>query len=58
MGAVGLEALLAADQPHDGALGDMAGALGPLVVSISVLGVVLAFFGRRVARGQVLTADA
>jgi PiT family inorganic phosphate transporter len=34
------------------------GALGPLVVSISVLGVVLAFFGRRVARGQVLTADA
>ena len=34
------------------------GALGPLVVSVSILGVVLAFFGRRVARGQVLTADA
>jgi len=34
------------------------GALGPLVVSLSILGVVLAFFGRRVARGQVLTADA
>jgi inorganic phosphate transporter, PiT family len=34
-----------------------AGALGPLVVSISILGVVLAFLGRRVARGQVLTAD-
>jgi inorganic phosphate transporter, PiT family len=33
------------------------GALGPLVVSISILGVVLAFLGRRVARGQVLTAD-
>ena len=27
------------------------GALGPLVVSLSILGVVLAFFGRRVARG-------
>jgi PiT family inorganic phosphate transporter len=34
------------------------GALGPLVVALSILGVVLAFFGRRVARGQVLTADA
>jgi PiT family inorganic phosphate transporter len=34
------------------------GALGPLVVSLSILGVGLAFFGRRVARGQVLTADA
>jgi PiT family inorganic phosphate transporter len=34
------------------------GALGPLVVSVSILGVVLAFLGRRVARGQVLTADA
>ena len=34
------------------------GALGPLVVSVSILGAVLAFFGRRVARGQVLTADA
>jgi PiT family inorganic phosphate transporter len=34
------------------------GALGPVVVSLSILGVVLAFFGRRVARGQVLTADA
>ena len=34
------------------------GALGPLVVSLSILGVVLAFFGKRVARGQVLTADA
>jgi PiT family inorganic phosphate transporter len=34
------------------------GALGPLVVSLSILSVVLAFFGRRVARGQVLTADA
>jgi len=34
------------------------GALGPLVVSISILGLVLAFLGRRVARGQVLTADA
>ncbi len=33
-------------------------ALGPLVVSLSILGVILAFFGRRVARGQVLTADA
>ena len=33
------------------------GALGPLVVSISILGVVLAFLGRRMARGQVLTAD-
>jgi inorganic phosphate transporter, PiT family len=33
------------------------GALGPLVVSVSILGVVLAFLGRRVARGQVLTAD-
>ena len=31
---------------------------GPLVVSLSILGVVLAFLGRRVARGQVLTADA
>jgi PiT family inorganic phosphate transporter len=35
-----------------------AGALGPVVVSLSILGVVLAFFGRRMARGQVLTADA
>jgi inorganic phosphate transporter, PiT family len=34
------------------------GALGPVVVSLSILGVVLAFLGRRVARGQVLTADA
>jgi PiT family inorganic phosphate transporter len=34
------------------------GALGPLVVSLSILSVVLAFFGKRVARGQVLTADA
>ena len=34
------------------------GALGPVVVSLSILSVVLAFFGRRVARGQVLTADA
>ncbi len=34
------------------------GALGPLIVSLSILSVVLAFFGRRVARGQVLTADA
>jgi PiT family inorganic phosphate transporter len=33
------------------------GALGPLIVLVSVLGVVLAFLGRRVARGQVLTAD-
>ena len=29
-----------------------------VVVSLSILGVVLAFFGRRVSRGQVLTADA
>jgi inorganic phosphate transporter, PiT family len=35
-----------------------AGALGPMVVSLSILGVVLAFFGKRIARGQVLTADA
>ena len=34
------------------------GALGPVVVSLSILGVVLAFLGRRVTRGQVLTADA
>jgi len=34
------------------------GALGPLIVSLSILGLVLAFLGRRVARGQVLTADA
>jgi inorganic phosphate transporter, PiT family len=34
------------------------GALGPLVVSLSILGVILGFLGRRVARGQVLTADA
>jgi hypothetical protein len=27
-------------------------------VSLSILGVVLAFLGRRVTRGQVLTADA
>jgi PiT family inorganic phosphate transporter len=33
------------------------GALGPVVVSLSILGVVLAFAGRRFARGQVLTAD-
>jgi inorganic phosphate transporter, PiT family len=33
------------------------GALGPLVVSLSILGVVLAFMARRVARGQVLTAE-
>jgi PiT family inorganic phosphate transporter len=33
------------------------GALGPLVVALSILGVVLAFLGRRFARGQVLTAD-
>jgi inorganic phosphate transporter, PiT family len=33
------------------------GALGPLIVLVSILGVVLAFLGRRVARGQVLTAD-
>ena len=35
-----------------------AGALGPVVVFLSILAVVLGFFGRRVARGQVLTADA
>jgi PiT family inorganic phosphate transporter len=34
------------------------GALGPLVVSLSILGLVLAFFGPRLARGQVLTSDA
>jgi inorganic phosphate transporter, PiT family len=34
------------------------GALGPVVVSLSILGVVLAFLGKRFARGQVLTADA
>jgi inorganic phosphate transporter, PiT family len=34
------------------------GALGPLIVSVSVLGVILGFLGRRVGRGQVLTADA
>jgi inorganic phosphate transporter, PiT family len=34
------------------------GALGPLIVSLSMLGLVLAFLGRRVARGQVLTAGA
>jgi PiT family inorganic phosphate transporter len=34
------------------------GALGPLIVSVSILGVVLAFLARRVGRGQVLTADA
>jgi inorganic phosphate transporter, PiT family len=33
------------------------GALGPLIVSLSILGVVLAFLARRVGRGQVLTAD-
>jgi inorganic phosphate transporter, PiT family len=33
------------------------GALGPLVVSLSILGVVLAFLGRRVGRGEVLTAE-
>jgi inorganic phosphate transporter, PiT family len=33
------------------------GALGPVVVSLSILSVVLAFLGRRVTRGQVLTAD-
>jgi inorganic phosphate transporter, PiT family len=35
-----------------------AGALGPIVVSVSVLGVVLAFFGRRATQGRLLTADA
>jgi inorganic phosphate transporter, PiT family len=34
------------------------GALGPVIVSLSILGVVLAFLGKRMARGQVLTADA
>jgi inorganic phosphate transporter, PiT family len=34
------------------------GALGPLIISLSILGVVLAFLARRVGRGQVLTADA
>jgi inorganic phosphate transporter, PiT family len=34
------------------------GALGPIVVSLSVLGVLLAFFGRRVTQGRLLTADA
>jgi PiT family inorganic phosphate transporter len=34
------------------------GALGPLIVSLSILGVVLAFLARRVGRGQVLTAEA
>ena len=34
------------------------GALGPVVVSLSILGVLLAFFGKRLSRGQVLTADA
>jgi inorganic phosphate transporter, PiT family len=34
------------------------GALGPLIVSLSILSVVLAFLARRVGRGQVLTADA
>ena len=33
------------------------GALGPLVVSLSVIGLLLAIFGRRAARGQVLTAE-
>lgn len=33
------------------------GALGPLIVSLSIVSVTLAFLGRRVARGQVLTAD-
>jgi inorganic phosphate transporter, PiT family len=33
------------------------GALGPMIVSLSILGVVLAFLTRRVGRGQVLTAD-
>jgi len=34
------------------------GALGPIVVSISVLGVILAFFGRRASQGRLLTAGA
>jgi inorganic phosphate transporter, PiT family len=34
------------------------GALGPVVVSLSIVGAALGFLGRRVARGQVLTADA
>jgi PiT family inorganic phosphate transporter len=34
------------------------GALGPIIVSISVLGVVLGFFGRRATQGRLLTADA
>jgi PiT family inorganic phosphate transporter len=34
------------------------GALGPLVVSLSLVTLLFAFLGRRVTRGQVLTADA
>jgi inorganic phosphate transporter, PiT family len=34
------------------------GALGPIVVSVSVLGVILAFFGRRASQGRLLTAGA
>ncbi len=34
------------------------GALGPIVVSLSVLGLLLAFFGRRATQGRLLTADA
>jgi inorganic phosphate transporter, PiT family len=33
------------------------GALGPVIVSLSILGVLLAFLGRRFSRGQVLTAE-
>jgi PiT family inorganic phosphate transporter len=34
------------------------GALGPLVVSLSLVGLLLGFLGRRVTQGRVLTADA
>jgi inorganic phosphate transporter, PiT family len=34
------------------------GALGPIVIALSVLSVVLAFFGRRATQGRLLTADA
>jgi inorganic phosphate transporter, PiT family len=34
-----------------------ANALGPIVVALSIVALLLAFLGRRVARGQVLTAD-
>ena len=43
--------------PAQGFSAQGSGALGPVVVSLSILSVVLAFLGRRVARGQVLTAD-